>query len=217
MNKIRNIKPILFSTPMVQAILNGTKTQTRRIIKLRDKSLPDDDSISRLIEFDSNGEMTEGNPDKIMDFSKHYPYWKELKPKYNIGDIIYVRETWQKSNFENGHFSHYIYKADNDPLHNFIKWKPSLFMQKEAARIFLQIKNVRIERLQNISESDAIAEGIEKEFDTYLDYYWKTKTGSFYLNPIDSFKSLWEKINGKNSWDLNPYIWVYEFEKIYQF
>lgn len=107
-----------------------------------------------------------------------------------------------------------------EPGHSPLNWKPSLFMPKEAARIFLKVTNVRCERLQDISEEDAIAEGISFQFyDT--DFKEEMPRYKNYLNklfqtssPIYSFASLWRKINGKDSWKKNPWVWVYDFERI---
>lgn len=110
----------------------------------------------------------------------------------------------------------YGYKAtamvDGDPLDE--KWKPSLFMPKEACRIWLEVTNVRLERLQDISEEDAIAEGVISEKIDAI-HKWKDYSRQGYL-PIAkfSFFSLWEKINGKESVSENPWVWVYEFKKV---
>ena len=218
-------RPMLFSTPMVQAILKDKKTQTRRIIKLRDKSMPDETSISYGIDFDKDSEMIQGKPDKVMDFSKTFPYWQEQKSKFNIGDIIWCRETFAVKG------QRIFYKADNDSfenaglkgLYDFV-WKPSLFMPKDVCRLFLQITDIRIEQLQDISEDDAIAEGLEtsivksKIFQTYLGYknYYvqDAEDEPYYRNPIDSYKSLWMSINGSESWQQNPFVWVYSFKVV---
>jgi hypothetical protein len=155
-------------------------------------------------------------------------------PKYKVGDILWVRETFREY-FHVDRLDEKIieYKADNPPMirifddngfqvykkdgrEKLINWKPSIFMPKEAARIFLRIMDIRVERLQDISEEDAIAEGIEivnekvpvKAYKDYLGQY------NYYSNPINSFKSLWESINGEKSWEQNPYVWVIHFEKI---
>ncbi len=182
-------KPILFSTTMVQAILEGRKTQTRRIIK----SIPHD---AYKIWFDG-GEWIIQN--------KYYKCWTEkLEPKYKKDDILWVRETFNKLLF-----NIYAYKADNKKRYNSISWKPSIFMPKEAARIFLKVTNIRVERLHDISENDAIAEGIKSIDNVCYDYL----SDKFYRKPYESFCTLWTKINGKESWNQNPFVWVYEFER----
>lgn len=211
-------KPILFSTEMVQAILAGRKTQTRRIIKLDDDSLPDDTCISHSIELDSTGEMIQGKPDVVMDFSKTFPYWKEKKPKYQIGDVIWVRETWTNDLVADGDGDAlYTFKAEFPELKGV--WKPSIFMPKDACRLFLKVTNVRVEKLQDISQEDAEKEGVEigYEFKSVLGINIKTYKnylfGEFkWITPSLSFQTLWQKINGPNSWDENPWVWIYDFE-----
>jgi hypothetical protein len=185
------MKPILFSTPMVQAILEGRKTMTRRVIKQNSTAL-NWLNAGFTLEFICN----EGN--------------EAIRP-YNVGDILWVRETFE--NYQGA----YNYKAGKYGLLG-EKWKPSIFMPKEAARIFLRVADVRIEKLQDISEEDAIAEGIETEKEDvpvipYKDYLGKY---NYYSNPINSFKSLWEFINGEQSWEDNPYVWVISFEETFK-
>lgn len=160
-------KPILFSTPMVQAILEGRKTMTRRVIKPLPTKQLDDNEI---------GDLLEGNPIKK-------------------GVILWVRETFEGLvTGGNSNFNLYSYKADNTKPVDC--WKPSLFMPKEAARIFLKVTDVYIDRLQNISEEDCLKEGISGK------------------NPKTNFRNLWESLKGEGSWEENTYVWVYEFEII---
>jgi hypothetical protein len=171
-------RPILMSTPMVQAIIAGTKTQTRRIVK------------------DIN------------------------KCPYKAGDILWVRETYcditnykQEPLFSsiNGNF---VYKANTDFIGEH-KWKPSIFMPKEASRISLLVKNIRVEKLQDISESDAVAEGIIHTVDTKGNSIYKVQGYPQYeYSAILAYKSLWESINGVGSWESNPFVWVVEFERM---
>ena len=209
-------KPILFSTPMVQAILDGRKTQTRRIIKPQ--------PLKQL--FDVNMGYWSEEPSDLKQ-----PY---IKSKYKVGDILWVRETWQQQYFEQEIKKSWAgkcyvakdgfrYKADGVELDKsskaFGKWKPSIFMPKEACRIFLEVTNVRVERLQEISVMDAINEGIQKtwisddEKSTMWKNYINNGKGSYH-HPVKSFSSLWESINGKESWKSNPWVWVYDFERI---
>jgi hypothetical protein len=181
--------PILFSTPMVQAILEGRKTQTRRTVKT---------------------EMIDGeNRPWIM--TKEGP--APLKcPFGKPGDLLWVRETWAKADIG------FCFKVYNDIDAVFAPrncWKPSIHMPKTAARIWLEVEEVRVERLQDISEEDAKAEGVksrfsdlfqEERYDDYLDMEGE------YRSPASSFQSLWQKINGPESWDANPWVWVVKFK-----
>jgi hypothetical protein len=219
--KLINYKPILFSTPMVKAILEGRKTMTRRIIKYIDDDMkylghwqPDMDNI------------------EVYDFKSSLGKKTTIKPKYKKGDVLWVKETFTKvynfKSLESGEKilkETYIYKADDDfhkdNITNWEGWKPSLFMPKSACRIFLKITDIRVEKLNIISKNDAIKEGIEigknekcsisgKMYKTYKNYI----TNKFNLSDARvSFLTLWQSINDKNFWN-NPYVWVISFERI---
>lgn len=216
-------KPILFSTPMVQAILEGRKTQTRRIVKPQ----PEAEKFSAII----------GGYDNIPRMARFWtkrdvnnPFIEDIKSKYRKDDILWVRETFQHTKCLHLHPSDdyygYIYKADGEPWEDYEnwKWKPSIFMPKEAARIFLKVNNIRVERLQDISENDSLKEGVII-FDKYTneakklnlngifkDYLSKTFPDSFKTSAKESFETLWQSING--NWEENPFVWVYEFEQV---
>lgn len=183
-------KPILFNTEMVKAILEGRKTVTRRIIK-RDLLL--------CCDFDTDGTIC-GCQDKDGD-------WYEIEDfaPYKIGDILYVRETWRYSKFH-GDEQGYMYRASCDENWDGF-WKPSLHMPKEAARIWLKVTNVRVERLQDITPKQAGEEGV----------IWETDNSGIYRRM--RFKKLWDSTIKKQDldkygWDANPYVWVIEFERI---
>lgn len=208
-------KPILFSTQMVQAILDGRKTMTRRIIKSRHES-----GLFEVAKRKIDGVIT-GITSLDWDERPINDLTNDIKPKYQIGDILWVRETWNKSLRLNENF---IYKAtDDEPnsIYGEIKWKPSIYMPKAAARIFLKVTNVRVERLQDISEDDAKSEGIilgycqqqnnSTELVTHKNYLTKMQE---LISAKKSFQTLWNSINGNESWDENPFVWVYEFERI---
>ncbi len=168
-----NEKPILFSTPMVRAILLGKKTQTRRVINLKNEhGLPL--HYSRIVD-------------------RPCPYGK-------VGDRLWVRETWLKDG------EVYLYKADfgKGILSSSWEghWKPSIHMPKVACRIRLEIVNVRVERLQDISHEDAVAEGCQKE-----DGRSWGRLG---------FSQLWDQINKDRGfgWDVNPWVWVLDFKRV---
>lgn len=219
--------PILFSTPMVQAILENRKKMTRRTYRLEKvNEAPDTwelEKISQVKGDDRSYLMAEfkgvlGDGDWITAFAQ-----------YNIGDCIWVRETFFDARkfksaplFVDG--QDFYYKADKDVFIGDHKWKSSLFMPKEATRIWLEVTGVRCERLQNINHEDAIAEGIlplnmsaaqlVESGQKYFDY---SKPKQFFVDGLDpfwSFNSLWCSINGGDSWELNPWVWVYEFKRI---
>lgn len=198
-------RPILFSTEMVRAILDGRKSQTRRIIKPQPEIIK---KVPYYIELEQHwGKLS---------FTYSDGESRLVNPKYDIGDVLWVRETWSPIEFEDG--THFRYKAsfvENNCLNP--KWRPSIFMPKEASRIKLKVTNIRVERLQDITEEDAVAEGIEplSEYDPKK-YGWRFKD---YLHnssclPKASYQTLWESINGKGSWEVNPWVWVIEFEKL---
>lgn len=201
-------KPILFNTDMVQAIIKWRKTQTRRIVKGMALNCLEHDMYSP--EFVASSDLD------LCDFGK-------------VGDILWVRETFQKHCTEMETTSdwapisfketgQYVYKADGyilpkDSL-SFSKWRPNIHMPKDACRIFLKVKSLRVERLQDISEEDAVNEGIERmpTVHWWKNYINKPLVGT--SNAQHSFETLWQSINGKQSWDDNPFVWVIEFERV---
>jgi hypothetical protein len=211
-------KPMLFSTPMVQALLNGTKTETRRIKGL--ETINENPNVWIYAGIDKENDNAHFM--KMIDNSENpLEYYKEVIPYCHVGDIIWVRETFN-TNWNNTGF---IYKANfENPTKNKQFWKPSLFMPKDACRIFLKCTSVHVERLQNIDEQDAINEGVENlstkefKFNLFKNYLSNDKETNYQdfttNNAVYSYQTLWQKINGKDSWDKNPFVWVYKFEKI---
>lgn len=205
------MKPILFNTDMVRAILKGRKMVTRRVVKgyaLDHLELDTDSSIIGVYNQD------EGCVFPIMDYAPYRP-----------SDILYVRETWQ-----HGFGGTYLYKASagfdwfmtpEGKLVPDIPWKPSIHMPREAARIFLRVTEVRVERLQDITPGQLRAEGLDllitpsecksmmNRFGAVFDYERKKK----------DFSNLWDSTIKKADhalygWDADPWVWVIEFERI---
>lgn len=207
--QVHKFRPILFSTPMVQAIQEGRKTMTRRKFKPKDEPYLINEK-SFIAYSDSHGW---GVKHKIGDNPDRFEITQKFKCPYGkVGDVLWVRETWKEGHAKSESFRYratYDFLKEVDKL---LKWKPSIFMPKAACRIFLEITDIKIERLQDISEDDAIAEGIliDEEGVECWDYEEK----HFYDTPIDSFQSLWQSINGAESWEANPFVWVIEFEQI---
>ncbi len=214
--------PILFSTAMVQAIIAGNKTQTRRIAKPQ----PIIDVKSGYV-LDGKGIRS---PFDIHNWKEPYT---DYFCKYNVGDLLWVRETWADvtSAFtDTNKLENIAFKSDNtvwicyDKLHYLEllgdsgiyvkKWKPSIYMPKDAARIWLRITDIRVERLQDISEQSAAAEGIEIVNNGTKYKCYRKKSNHMYESAVTSFYSLWESINGKDSWDANPWVWVVSFDVI---
>jgi len=183
-------KPISFLTPMVRAIQDGRKTQTRRLIKSTDKWV------------------------RAFDLPKS---------KYQLGDILWVKETWARISDwvdvdpDVGLNDGFIYRADWH-LAEHPKWRSSRYMPRAAARLFLEVENVRAERLQNISHDDAIAEGTlqwiceEHKSGSYLD---NAMRGAACAKPERAFALLWDSIYGKkHPWESNPWVWVIDFRRV---
>ena len=194
--------PILFNTEMVRAILDDRKTCTRRVIK---------DAVKENQEINKNGK----GEFELYDITSRcgIPKGKIYNPPYQPGDILYVRETWHKytkrvGNGESCHLAEfYGYKASiansedaNEP------WKPSIHMPKEAARIWLKVTDVRVERLQEMDKTDALKEGIDPRLCINLSH------------ALTKFKKIWDSTIKKSDldiygWKANPWVWVLEFER----
>jgi len=220
--KSTKTKPILFNTQMVKAILDGRKTQTRRACNIQP-------SISACK--DIYTDMYNKNPLQWCYWCKDGRLHNYIeKPKYQVGDVLYVRETWQdKKGLEKQNiglnYDEPLYKAteinhlkkDNREYTKIIKWKPSIHMPKEYARIFLKVIGVKVERLQDISEQDCISEGIEveeKSGEWFRDYLEKYPNFNIKF-PRESFISLWNSTTKDgDKWEDNPYVFVYEFERV---
>lgn len=197
--------PILFSAPMVRALLDGSKTQTRRALKTQPaKNHPHDGGTKWVYNLQNNG--------------LHVPVGSvghlSLKEKTGLscpygqpGDRLWVREAWSTHSFMDGvkpselKTLSFHYWADGEITTG--KRRPSIHMPRFASRITLEIVRVRVERLNEISEADAKSEGIKENEHPMISF-------------LCDFKDLWSQINGNKSWDENPWVWVVEFKRIEQ-
>lgn len=226
-------KPILFNTAMVRAILEGRKTVTRRVVKGQEAGweLVDVGGNAAMIKVRSNGEEYPVDvPGLWATFEwDGVPDFPMVKAPYEPGDILWVRETWAQP------AKHiFWYKADSTVQN--ILWHPSIHMPKEAARLFLRVTEVRVERLQDITEEGALAEGVPDEWpmDPVYCPYCKGEGLVGAVHPVslgymevdcpecekarDRFASLWDstiKLADRPlyGWDANPWVWVIEFER----
>lgn len=207
-------RPILFSLPMVQAIQTGNKTQTRRAVKLPKKAKWGTEYDGQVI-FDDGSSFGQ---DIEVD---------ELKCPYGqVGDFLWVRETYCLGVKDNGE-DVTIYKASVDDQFNEFRglWRPSIFMPRKYSRILLEITGIRVERLHSISKEDAIAEGIGFDVIDQAIFFKNYMSKSHFADddfcnlddtnaPKKSYFSLWESINGRESLDANPWVWVIEFKVV---
>lgn len=246
-------RPILFNADMVRALLDGRKTQTRRVMKPQPEPTPDDypgpkghwwpcNTVQSMVHIE----------DEVQNGKEWSGFAAAICPYGQAGDRLWVREAWgvvshafdengdrqqwepdrpatpvYEMPFGKGYYhGHVIYAADGgfewagdddgggEPRS---AWKPSIHMPRIASRILLEIVSVSVERLQGISEADAMAEGIElPENGTYRDYSVKPEDNEGYdycKSAVESYRTLWEKINGSDSWTANPWVWVVEFKR----
>lgn len=224
---LKTAKPILFNTEMVRAVLDGRKTVTRRVVKPRYRADEGGFQVitTRSGEFVRVEKVDENECGIFSDGTERY-----VNPAYNVGDILYVRETWCTDDdmvdvFEES-LTHGIYYRANEINNNWVddkeivKWKPSIHMPKEVARIFLKITDVRCERLQDITEEQTLKEGVRSERSKCI--YYKTSECEECANQHESyydFVDTWNSTIKKQdldlySWNANPWVWVYEFEVI---
>lgn len=198
-------RPILFSSQMVRAIIDGQKTQTRRLIK----GVPADFiHYTPLEHFDGSiGAIFSSKPEITNGIEVGTIYCPYGKP----GDKLWVRETWASYGSPARITS---YRADRDTPLTGGKWSPSIHMPRWASRITLEIVGVRVERLQDIGKDgrkarDVLAEGITPEL-IANERKWFHADDS----PAIAYSRLWESINGKGSWRANPWVWVVEFKPL---
>ena len=213
-------RPIIFSAPMVQAILEGRKTQTRRIVKT---------DIANFLEdgWEPQERMYETRDGDIVPAHTLCPFGQP-------GDRLWVRETWQitRNNdltpsevdgaikwYHNPDHMKVVFRADADPSEDIDpwgrgkkKWRPSIHMPRAASRILLEITDVRVERLREITEDDAMSEGVLRKSPVYWQSYLGDNRNT--LSSRDSFWTLWSSIHGPESWSENPWVWVITFKRI---
>lgn len=195
-------RPILFNSEMIYAILEGRKTQTRRLVKPQPKGggVVEYDKARKLLAHYYRGAMQAWNE------AKHWvcPYGKP-------GDLLWARETWADCGANTA-----AYKSGSAVLVPGVAWRPSIHMPRWASRITLRVEDIRVERLRNIPHNDAIDEGIRYfETDDGEDGYYAIKQGGVPCSdcPVDVFKMLWNSINAAHGfgWEANPLVWTVTF------
>lgn len=210
-------RPIIFSAPSVRAILSGAKTQTRRVMKVRCHSICEGDD-GKLWPWSENAELAE-------DFWHPCPFGKP-------GDRLWVRETCRAEAIDDEGLCGVRYVADGQfmPIANTreasdrwvqLYWYrgmegatvPQIHMPRWASRMTLEITDVRVERLQDISEADAVAEGCRPIRPEIVLDGLIVRLGR---SAVEEFRLVWEQIHGEGSWEKNPWVWVIEFKKLEQ-
>lgn len=222
-------RPILFSAPMIRALLAGTKTQTRRKVKQAT-------GLSLSVEQHPT-ESGKAVLSWLIGDGPGYPVMEQVKvvdcPYGQVGDRLWVREAWQvdapcdgtwhdtawygckgsplseiPARFQHPNFCNYAANW----IYGDIVWRSPIFMPRWASRILLEIVSVRVERLQEISEADAEAEGVQCDSDGW--FYYQMPSTQCCVTAVDSYQTLWSQINGTGSWILNPYVWGLEFRRV---
>lgn len=205
--------PIKLPRDYVQAILGGRKSMHRLVIK--PQPIIDEDS----------GYVFSGNRKKLYKNDIHHPPWQEgfmddFFP-FLPGDILWVKEKWGEVTAINSTTfkklpTKFRYEADlKHVIEGHDKFFPASNMPIDAARIFLKVKDICIKRLQDVTEEDAVREGVEMTCNGPKFKQWRIYTSSFGFQAntaLWSYQSLWEKINGRESWDNNPWVWVFTFD-----
>ena len=200
-------RPITFNAPMVRALLDGRKTQTRRIMK----NQPCGEKIGRVdIRCANGGFQWHGVAGESSVFS--CPYGR-------VGDRLWVRESWAFHKMAIGSVQDedgpFVYASDEFANQYRItdKWTPSIHMPRFASRITMEITGVRVEKLQDISEADAQSEGVW-QCPHGKAWYASEESNVACAFAIGAYKELWESISGAGSWDANPWAWVIEFKQV---
>jgi hypothetical protein len=191
-------RPMLFSAPMIRALLAGTKSQTRRVVK---------DTGLYAIDAAIHGAETAAR--ELQALASRCPYGQP-------GHKLWVRETHMDLG------ACYLYRADPGAeteralVAPAQPWKPAIHMPRAASRITLEVTGVRVERLQDITAADAIAEGIDADAQPgdAVPLWRNYSTGGTTVEPRFSYETLWNQINGQGAWELSPWVWVVEFKRV---
>ena len=199
-------RPMLFSTPMVRAILNGSKTQTRRVVKPEPAA-----SVTAIYRpFAHEPNNWQGYADNVG-----FIRWYGRCPYGQPGDRLWVRETHMDLG------ACVLYRADSnaEPERAAVaprqRWAPSIHMPRHLSRITLEITAVRVERLQDISEADARAEGAMFHDGGQIGHSgWRHDYSDVHADARSSFARIWNNINGAGSWDKDPWVWVIDFRRV---
>ncbi|KHJ64703.1 hypothetical protein [Burkholderia glumae] len=192
-------RPIIFSAPMVRAILDGRKTQTRRVAK----EFAGKDNLDAILRrFPNQQGCPHGEPgDRLW---VRESFWGCDAPGFGDQPCVVYDDEWHGKEYR---------PAEIRPWARKFGRIPAIHMPRDCSRITLEITGVRVERLHGISEQDAVAEGIDKTASGFWSTYGQREVdGTF--SPRSSFQSLWESINGPFSWEANPWVWVIEFARI---
>jgi hypothetical protein len=205
--KVRE-RGILFSAEMVRAILDGRKGQTRRVVKTQPQETSLDGSWARWR--DAGADL----------WRNKEQYARDCCPYGQSGDRLWVRETWADTDETINDEPGIVYRATDPDWESMEgwKWRPSIFMPRAASRITLEITGVRVERVQEISEADAMAEGVMEIHTDEMQQAARVAAseGRKSIGPVDYFRQLWDSINAKRGfgWESNPFVWVLEFKRI---
>ncbi len=204
-------RPILFSGPMVRAIIEGRKTQTRRVLK------PQPSCPATMFDYDYRGRAVCIWPADHVTEEGLRPDYFAACPYGRVGDRLWVREAWWQPPIITSKllregadtWPKAGYAADGDTQYEVLGWKkrPSIHMPRWASRITLEITDIRVQRVREISDMDAMAEGVE----------WnRGPCRAGHTNPISAFKSLWDSINSKRcfGWEVNPWAWAITFKRV---
>lgn len=212
--------PIPFTGAMVRAVRDGTKFQTRRIVKL-----PRMNPLGKWEVMPwggpNGGRTRDGQTVPFQNVIGHSRTGEIIGCPYGQpGDGLWVREAWRTVEAADkipprdlGAASRLWFEADAPHQPGYGKYRPGMFMPRWASRITLEVTGARVERLQDISEADAIAEGIEKTVNGFWSMYGHAGVDGTY-SPRASYRALWEQINGEGAWALNPWVWVIEFKRL---
>jgi len=210
------MKGILFHESLFQLVVDGTKTQTRRLIKSETgyfNVYSRGGIITTIHKTDADG--WEGGNSVVVNPSYKVGGKCYLKEPYIFDPLFYFGDSSIpcRDSFHKDLAYIYTYGMDTERLYSVygdeIKWKNKLFMPESAARLFIEITGVRAERLQDISEEDCMKEGIVNEKN-----YFSNGNGEEYNNPVDAYSDLINSIGDKGTWERNPFVWVYDFKLV---